>query len=190
MESKEPFDSIQQVVELGRQNSMPSPQHLTTTTTGAEWPTVPLGGTSRVDQVMSPKDTIGGRQGQQEGLLQSARLFGNESTAEAIWYDIAEEDVSFEAQHVYGDLISQLQVPYDRELPMQEMEGDANRDAGSPMTPGLMAPMTPADMTRTMEVRFVMVEALRRVENEFGKIKERDDQREIRIRGLTVRINK
>ena len=113
MESKEPSNITQQAVELGRQNAMLSPQHLTTTTTGADWPTVPLGGTSQVDQVMSPKTRLEGDRPQQEGSIQTARLFENESTAETIWYEIAEDDVTFEAQNVYGDLISQLQVPYD-----------------------------------------------------------------------------
>ena len=64
MDSNEPSDNTQQAAELGRLNSMPSPHPMMNTIMGAERPTALLGGTSQVEQVMSPTDTIEERQGQ------------------------------------------------------------------------------------------------------------------------------
>ena len=68
-----------------------------------------------------------------------------------------------------GGLVSHLRIPYEGELPAQEMQGDANECTRVPMTPAMMVPMTPADLTRTMEVRSALAETLKRVEEGLKK---------------------
>ena len=96
---------------------------------------------------------------------------------------------------LYSDLISQLQRPRggeERHVTFSNGPVDEGGVGGEqlPATPGsLPLPMTPAGLSRSVEMEELLAGALERVENDFAALKRRDNARDLRLKFLTGQIN-